>query len=66
MSIHELEIGWASTASRRRYLHWELLAHDGVLGVFQTARGNVLAVLFSGDPLAFRKWARSLAPEPVQ
>jgi hypothetical protein len=63
MSICELEIGWASTADRRRYLHWELLACEEVCGVFRTAREDVLAVLFSGDRLRFRDWARSLAQE---
>jgi hypothetical protein len=63
MSICELEIGWASTADGRRYLHWELLACEEVCGVFETAREDVLAVLFSGDRLGFRAWARSLAQE---
>jgi hypothetical protein len=63
MSICELEIGWASTADRRRYLHWELLACEEVCGVFETAREDVLAVLFSGNRLGFRDWARSLAKE---
>ena len=62
MSIYELEIGWAETANERRYLHWELLAHDEVRGVFQTAREDVLAVLFSGDRHGFRSWAGSLTP----
>jgi hypothetical protein len=62
MSIYELEIGWAATAMERRYLHWELLACDEIRGVFLTAREDVLAVLFSGDRLGFRDWARSLAP----
>jgi hypothetical protein len=66
MSIYELEIGWAKTANERRYLRWELLAHDGVRGVFQTARDDVLAVLFSGERLDFRDWARSLSPEAVR
>jgi hypothetical protein len=34
--------------------------------VFQTAREDVLAVLFSGERLDFREWARSLAPEAVR
>jgi hypothetical protein len=63
MSIYELEIGWAQTAGERRYLHWELLACEEVRGVFQTACDDVLAVIFSGDRLDFRAWARSLAPE---
>ena len=63
MTIYELDIGWAVTANERRYLHWELLACDDVRGVFLTAREDVLAVLFSGDRLDFREWARSLEPE---
>ena len=66
MSIYELEIGWAKTANERHYLRWELLAHDEVRGVFQTAREDVLAVLFSGERLDFRDWARSLAPAAVR
>ncbi|HWX09762.1 MAG TPA: hypothetical protein VNY33_07280 [Gaiellaceae bacterium] len=61
MSLYELEIGWASTAGERRYLHWELLACEQVCGVFLTARDDVLAVLFNGDRLDFRAWASSLA-----
>jgi hypothetical protein len=63
MNIYELEIGWAATASERRYLHWELLACDEIRGVFRTAREDVLAVLFNGDRFEFRDWAGSLAPE---
>jgi hypothetical protein len=66
MSIFELEIGWAASASDRRYLLWELLACDEVLGVFHTARIDTLAVLFSGNRLGFRMWARSLQPETAQ
>ncbi len=66
MGIYELEIGWAKTANERRYLRWELLAHDEVRGVFQTAREDVLAVLFSGERLDFRNWSRSLAPAAVR
>jgi hypothetical protein len=63
MTIHELDIGWARSEDERRYLHWELLACEDVLGVFQTARDETLAVLFSGDRLGFRTWARSLEPD---
>ena len=66
MSIYELEIGWAKTANERRYLRWELLAHDEVRGVFQTAREDVLAVLFSGERRDFHDWARSLAQSAVR
>ena len=65
MSIYELEIGWTATAHERRYLRWELLACEEVLGVFLTAREDMLAVLFSGDRHGFRAWARSLEP-PAQ
>ncbi len=65
MSLYELEIGWAESANERRHLQWELLACEEVRGVFLTARDDVLAVLFSGDRLDFRIWARSLAPEPA-
>jgi len=60
MSIYELEIGWAKTANERRYLRWELLAHDEVRGVFHTDRTHTLAVLYDGDRFDFRTWARSL------
>jgi hypothetical protein len=63
MSIYELDVGWAATADERRYLHWELLACEEIRGVFPTAREDTLAVLFSGDRLGFRAWARSLTPE---
>ena len=66
MSIYELEIGWAATATERRHLHWELLTCDRIRGVFETARGDTLAVLFSGDRRDFRTWARSLAPEAAR
>jgi hypothetical protein len=62
MSINELEIGWAMTASERRYLQWELLACEEVLGVFFAARDGVLAVLFDGGPREFRDWASAVAP----
>ena len=62
MSIHELEIGWAASANDRRYLRWEFLACEEVLGVFTTAREDTLAVLFSGDRLSFRTWASSVEP----
>jgi hypothetical protein len=63
MSLYELDIGWAATANERRYLRWELLACEEVRGVFQTPREDTLAVLFSGDRLGFRFWARALEPE---
>ena len=63
MSLYELEIGWAASENERRYLRWELLTCQEIRGVFLTAREDLLAVLFSGDRLAFREWARSLAPE---
>jgi len=62
VSIYELEIGWAMTAAERRYLHWELLACEEVLGVFLTARDEVLAVLFDGGLRAFRNWASTVSP----
>jgi hypothetical protein len=61
MSLHELEISWATTANERRYLHWELLACDDVHGVFNTAREDALAVLFDGGPRAFHDWASTIA-----
>jgi len=62
MSVYELDIGWAVTASERRCLHWELLACEDVRGVFLTARDDVLAVLFSGERIDFLEWVRSLEP----
>jgi len=61
MTLFQLDIGWAVTASERRYLRWELIAAERVLGVFLTARKNVLAVLFSGDRRDFDAWSRTLA-----
>jgi hypothetical protein len=66
MSIYELDIGWAATANERRYVHWELLACEEVLGVFLTSREDTLAVLFSGDRLGFHEWARALEPETAR
>jgi hypothetical protein len=66
MSIYELEIGWAASANERRYLRWELLACEKVLGVFLTAREDTLAVLFRGDRLAFSTWAGSIEPEEAK
>ena len=63
MSIYELEISWAKSANDRRYLHWELLACDDVHGVFHTARGGVLTVLFDGGPREFHDWASTVRPE---
>ena len=60
MRIFELEIGWAATANRRRYVDWELLACDAVRGAFPAPRDDTLLVLFRGDRLDFRTWARSL------
>lgn len=62
MSMYELEIGWAETAAERRYLRWELLACEEVLGVFLTSREDVLAVLFAGERWEFTEWANTLAP----
>jgi hypothetical protein len=63
MSLYELEIGWAETANERRYLRWELLACEEVLGVFLTARDEVLAVLFAGGRQEFRYWASTIAAQ---
>ena len=60
MRIFELGIGWATTANQRRYVDWELLACDEVRGVFPAAHDDTLLVLFRGDRLDFRAWARSL------
>jgi hypothetical protein len=65
MSIYELDIGWVATADQRYYLHWELVACDAIRGVFRTAQEDRLAVLFNGDRLDFRSWARSLVEEAV-
>jgi hypothetical protein len=62
MRVYELEIGWARTTAERRYLHWELLACEEVLGVFLTARDDVLAVLFDGGHREFHDWASTVAP----
>jgi hypothetical protein len=64
MSVYELDISWAATANERRRLHWELLASEKVLGVFLTAREDSVAVLFAGDRLGFRTWAKALEPWP--
>jgi hypothetical protein len=62
MNIYELDIGWATTAAERRYLHWMLVACDEVGGVFLTARDDVLAVLFSGERTSFDALARMIEP----
>lgn len=62
MSLYELEIGWAQSANQRRYLQWELLACEQVLGVFVAARSEALAVLFDGEPREFCDWASTVAP----
>jgi len=62
MSMYELEIGWARTTAERRYLQWELLACEDVVGVFLGARDDVLAVLFDGGPREFHDWASTVAP----
>jgi hypothetical protein len=63
MSLNELEIGWAQTANERRYLLWELLAREEVLGVFHTACDETLAVLFDGGRREFDDWASTVAPQ---
>jgi hypothetical protein len=64
MSLYELDISWAMTASERRRVHWELIAADQVSGVF-LARDDVLAILYSGDRRGFEALARSLGPGPL-
>jgi hypothetical protein len=66
VSVYELDISWAATASERRRLHWELLACEKVLGVFMTAREETVAVLFDGDRLGFSSWANALEPRPQE
>jgi hypothetical protein len=61
MSLYELEVGWAETSKERRYLDWELLACEEVLGVFPAPREGALVVLFAGEPWDFREWASSVA-----
>ena len=62
MSLHELEVGWAETADERRYLDWELLACEEVLGVFPAPREDALVVLFDGERWEFGEWANSVTP----
>jgi len=64
MSIYELDISWAITATLLRRLHWGLIADDEVSGVFLTTRDDVLAVLFNSDRGAFDALARTLTPDP--
>ena len=66
MSVYELDISWAISASDRRRLRWELIASDEVKGVFLTARDDVLAVLYKGERGDFEALARALAPEPLE
>jgi len=65
VSLYELDISWAQTANERRHLAWELQACGDVVGVFATARVDVLAVLFDGSRVRFRAWTRELATEAV-
>jgi hypothetical protein len=60
MSIYELDISWATTASERRLLRWVLLATVDVAGVFLTARDDIVAVLWTADRRGFETLARSL------
>lgn len=62
MSLYELEVGWAETAAERRYLDWELLACEEVLGVFPATREDALIVLFDGVRRDFQQWASTVAP----
>ena len=62
MSLYELKVGWAETANEKRYLDWELLACEEVLGVFRATRENALVVLFDGEPWDFQEWASTIAP----
>jgi hypothetical protein len=66
MSVYELDISWATSASERRRLRWELIASDEVKGVFLTARDDVLAVLYKGTRREFEALARALAPAPLE
>ena len=65
MSLYELDISWAQTANERRHLRCELQACDDLVGVFATARVDVLTVPFDGGRLRFPAWARELATEAV-
>ena len=65
MSVFELDISWAATASERRALQWGLSACDLVRGVFLTARDDVLAVLFDGERGTFDSFIRTLQPDPT-
>jgi hypothetical protein len=65
MSVYELDISWATSASERRRVRWELIASDEIKGVFLTARDDVLAVLYKGSRREFEALARTLAPEPL-
>jgi hypothetical protein len=66
MSINELDISGAMTASERRRVRWELTAADEVSGVFLTARDDVLAVLYTGERGGFDELERTLAPESLK
>jgi hypothetical protein len=66
MSVYELDISWATSASERRRLRWELIASDEVKGVFLTARDDALADLYKGNRREFEALARTLAPEPLE
>ena len=65
MSVHELEISWASTSNERRRLRWGLMSAEDVCGVFLTTREDVLAVLWKGDVGLFQEFARTLAGHAV-
>jgi hypothetical protein len=64
MSVYQLDISWAATTNERRQLRWELIACERVLGVVLTAREDSVAVLFAGDCVGFRTWAKALEPGP--
>jgi hypothetical protein len=65
MSVYELDISWAATASERCALRWGLSACDRVRGVFLTTRDDALAVLFDGERVAFDSFIRTLQPDPT-
>jgi hypothetical protein len=60
VSIYELDISWATSASELRQLRWELLDCDEVRGVFLGGRDETLAVLFDGDRRRFERWSASI------
>lgn len=60
MTIHELDIAWAGSATERRRLRRELSTTEAVRGAFPTAQEETFAVLFDGSRHELAAWSHAL------